>query len=209
MYVYTDMVRHYKSQHKRAQCSEKDLLDAISAVETGMCVKKASKDYSIPWTTLRNHLKLKRKGDNYSTKKLGRPAVLSEMQEAELETQILDYESRLFGLTVPDIRRLVYDFCERNNIKHNFSHSTQMAGGEDWAKSFTARYPNLSICKAESVSIFRASGFNKEKVMCFCNVLQPIMFKDDVQVVPPKNIYTVDESDYKVCNKPQTDLPIT
>ena len=49
------MVRHYKSQHKRAQWSEKDLLDAISAVETGMSLKKASKDYSIPRTTLRNH----------------------------------------------------------------------------------------------------------------------------------------------------------
>lgn len=90
--------------------------------------------------------------------------MLSEMQEAEFEMLILDYESRLFGLTVPDIRRLVYDFCERNNIKHNFSHSTQMAG-EDWAKSFMARHPNLSVLKAESVSIFRASGFNKEKVV--------------------------------------------
>ena len=124
------------------------------------------------------------------------------MQEAELETLILDYQSRLFGLTVSDIRRLVYDFCQRNNIKHNFSHSAQMAG-EDWAKSFMARHPNLSVRKAESVSIFRASGFNKEKVMRFYNVFQPIMFNDDVQVVPPENIYYVDESGYTVCNKPQ------
>jgi len=29
--------------------------------------------------------------------------------------------------------------------------------------------------------------------MRFYNVLQPIMFKDDVQVVPPENIYNVDE----------------
>jgi len=52
------------------------LKDALTAVEMGMSLKKAAKDFSIPRTTLRNHLKLKRKGDNFSTKKLGRPAVL-------------------------------------------------------------------------------------------------------------------------------------
>ena len=78
-----------------------------------------------------------------------------------LETLILDYESRLFGLTVPDIRRLVYDYCGKNNIKNNFSDSTQMAG-EDWVKSFMARHPMLSVQRAQSVPIFHASGFNKE-----------------------------------------------
>jgi len=39
--------------------------------------------------------------------------------------------------------------------------------------------------------------------MRFHNIVQPIMFKDDVQVVPPENIYNVNESGYTVCNKPQ------
>jgi len=42
------------------------LKDALTAVETGMSLKKAAKDFSILRTTLRNHLKLKRKGDNFS-----------------------------------------------------------------------------------------------------------------------------------------------
>ena len=195
-----EMVRHYKSQHQRAQWTEQSLKDAIAAVETGVSLKKASKDFSIPRTTLRNHLKLKEKGGQFSTKKLGRPTVLSSAQETELVNLILDYESRLFGLTVLDIRRLVYDYCEKNNIKHNFSHTLQCAG-EDWARAFIARHPTLSIRKPESVSIFRASGFNKEKVNRFYDVLEPILYNDSVPVVPPENVYNVDESGYTVCNK--------
>jgi len=97
------MVRHYKAKSLRAQWSEETLKDAIAAVETGVSLKKASKDFSIPRTTLRNHLKLKEKGGQFSTKKLGRPTVLSSAQETELVNLILDYEARLFGLTVLDI----------------------------------------------------------------------------------------------------------
>jgi len=110
------MVRHYKSKHQRAQWSEQNLKDAIAAVETGVSLKKASKDFSIPRTTLRNHLKMKEKGGQFASKKLGRPTVLSSEQETELVNLILDYESRLFGLTVLDIRRLVYDYCEKKTI---------------------------------------------------------------------------------------------
>ena len=194
------MVRHYKAKSLRAQWSEETLKDAIAAVETGVSLKKASKDFSIPRTTLRNHLKLKEKGGQFSTKKRGRPTVLSSAQETELVNLILDYEARLFGLTVLDIRRLVYDYCEKNDIKNNFSHTYQCAG-EDWARAFIARHPNLSIRKPESVSIFRASGFNKEKVNRFYNVLESILYNDSVPVVPPENIYNVDESGYTVCNK--------
>lgn len=109
----------------------------------------------------------------------------------------------MFGLTLTDIRRLVYDYCEKNKIKNNFNDSQQIAG-EDWAKSFLARHPMLSVRKPEPVSIFRASGFNKEKVKRFYDVLESILFKDDVPSVPPENIFNVDESGYTVCHKPQS-----
>ena len=109
----------------------------------------------------------------------------------------------MFGLTLTDIRRLVYDYCEKNKIKNNFNDSQQIAG-EDWAKSFLARHPMLSVRKPEPVSIFRASGFNKEKVKRFYDVLESILFKDDVPSVPPENIFNMDESGYTVCHKPQS-----
>ena len=78
-----------------------------------MSLKQTAKTFCIPRTTLRNHVKLKVSGGDFSTKRLGRPTVLSKAQEAELVELILDFEARLFGLTVMDIRRLVYDYCEK------------------------------------------------------------------------------------------------
>jgi len=150
------MVRHYKAKSLRAQWSEETLKDAIAAVETGVSLKKASKDFSIPRTTLRNHLKLKEKGGQFSTKKRGRPTVLSSAQETELVNLILDYEARLFGLTVLDIRRLVYDYCEKNDIKNNFSHTYQCAG-EDWARAFIARHCFLVFLVSIGLQSFEIS----------------------------------------------------
>ena len=113
---------------------------------------------------------------------------------------ILELEAKLFGLTLADVRGLVYQFCENNKIQHQFNEENKLA--EDWTAAFMKRHPRLSIRKPEGTSIFRASGFNKEKVQRFYDVLEGVIFKDGVQIVPDGNIYNVDESGYTVCRKP-------
>ena len=54
------MVRLYKTKNLRAQWSEEDAGIAVAAVEGGMSLKKAAKDYNVPRTSLRRKLKLKR-----------------------------------------------------------------------------------------------------------------------------------------------------
>ena len=54
-FVCAEMVRNYQSQHKRAQWSEKNLVDAVAAYESGMSLKQTAKTFCIPRTTLRNH----------------------------------------------------------------------------------------------------------------------------------------------------------
>ena len=114
----------------------------------------------------------------------------------------MNYEARLFGMTLIDIRRLVFQYCEANKIKHSFNQAHKMAG-EDWAAGFLKRHRNLSVRKPEAVSIFRAAGFNREKVSRFYDALEAVMFKDNVQIIPATNIYNVDESGYTVCHKPK------
>jgi len=167
---------------------------ALAAVESGVSLKKAAKDFQIPRTTLRSKLKVKRASGDVK-KQLGD-------NESQLVSVILDYEARLFGLTLVDIRRLVFQFCETNNIKHPFYRKKEMAG-EDWAKFFLRRHQCLSIRKPEAVSIFRAAGFNQEKVTRFYDALEKVMYKDEVQVIPPCNIFNEDESGYTICHKPQ------
>jgi len=95
----------------------------------------------------------------------------------------------------------VYQFCTRNKIKHPFNYIKQLAG-EDWANAFLKRHPTLSVRKPEAVSIFRAAGFNKEKVNRFYDTLESVIIKNNVQVIPLSNIFNDDESGYTVCHKP-------
>jgi len=81
------------------------------------------------------------------------------------------------------------DYYEKNWIAHNFNHLLQTAG-EDWARSFIGMHLTLSVHKPEPVCIFRASGFNKEKVNWFYDVLEPILFKETF-TVPAQNIFNV------------------
>ena len=107
-------------------------------------------------------------------KKLGRPTILPEEAEAELSRILRDMESRLYGLTPTDVRRVVYKYVDKNGMAHNFNKDTQMAG-RYWLEGFLAhhgelsvrqaesRHGELSVRQAESVSIQCAIGFNKPK----------------------------------------------
>jgi len=57
----------------------------------------------------------------------GRRTVLSVEQEEELVSLLQDMENRLFSLTVTDVRRIVFDFCEKNAISNTFSQGDGMA----------------------------------------------------------------------------------
>lgn len=161
---------------------------------------QSSKDNGIPRQTLRRHLKKVHEGEGVE-KRLGRKTVLTSELEEQLEDVILDMESKLFGLTQLDVRRYVYTFCEQNKIKHNFNRQTQTAGKE-WLSGFLKRHPGISMRIPEPTSIQRAVGFNKAKVDRFMNLLEGVLYRDNVQVIPAGNIFNVDESGYTICHKP-------
>jgi len=64
-------------------------------------------------------------------------------------------------------------------------------------------FPNhgeLSVHKAESVSIQRAIGFNKPKDDNFFSTLKALLFDESgQQLIAPGNICNVDESRFIVC----------
>src|SRR5688572_30174774 len=76
------MVRLYKNL--RAQWSGEDAGIAVAAVEGGMSLKKAAKDYNAPRTTLRRKLKLKRCVSSMKTV-LVHPTILKPQQEVEYQ----------------------------------------------------------------------------------------------------------------------------
>ena len=164
-------------------------------------VKTAAREYGLPLETLRRKVKIARQGGGVE-KKLGRPTVLSEEAEEELSQILRDMEARLYGLTPTDVRRVVYKYVEKNKIAHNFSKDMEMAG-RYWLEGFLSHHEELSVRQAESVSIHRAIGFNKSKVDKFYSILKSLNFDElGRQLIPPGNIFNVDESGFTVCQVP-------
>jgi hypothetical protein len=165
-------VRHdprYKG--KNGLWTEENLRHAVKQVIVDkMSKKRAALLNNIPRPTLIRHLK--KVGLGLGVKKQpGRPTVLSDDQENELVSLIQDMESRLFGLTVTDVRRIVFLFCEKNAISNTFNRQDGMAG-RNWMKLFLDRHSELSVRKPEAVSIQRAIGFNKTKVDTIFELLE-------------------------------------
>ena len=163
-----------------------------------MSKKKAAPLYNVPRGTLQRHIKKAKNGEGVQ-KQLGRHTILTCDQEEELAQRLVDMEARLYGLTPEDVRRIVYQFCEVNIIKHPFSHQKQMAGRK-WLMCFFKRHKELAVRLPERMN--RAIGFNKPKVTMYFDLLETTLFdKNGKRLIAAANIYNVDETGFSVCQK--------
>nr|XP_047139049.1 uncharacterized protein LOC124814970 [Hydra vulgaris] len=131
----------------------------------------------------------------------GHPTTLSAFQEKELVEVLLTMSQRLFGLSPKDVKQMVFQFCEENRIIHKFNCETKSAGKE-WFRGFLKRHNELSVRVAESTSLHRAIGFNRIKVNRFYDELEKMFNANGMQIIPPSNLFNVDESGLSICHKP-------
>lgn len=160
---------------------------AINAtVNDGFSVKKASIVFGVPRTTLIRRLKSSKVPTS-----LGRfsPVFTAEF-ENELVMHIVEMQNRFYGLSLQDLRSIAYELAVRNGLKHPFSDERKLAG-IDWAESFMARYPELTLRKPEATSMSRLTGFNKVQVKRFFDLLRTEM---DSKKYAPNQIFNADES---------------
>lgn len=177
---------------KRKAWDRNDMKQAIEAVKTNkMGFKKASQLYNVPRTTLFRLCK----SDDQSVidSRLGRKTVLVPELENQLVQYILQMESRYFGLTRTDVKKMAYQLALRNNIKHPFNNLT---AGRKWLKGFLYRHTDkLSLRTPTGTSFARAKGFTKENVKTFFNLLEKELEQNKF---PPNRIYNVDETGVSV-----------
>ena len=168
--IFVDYASKIYYKNVRAIWTEDNLRQAVVAVTMGSMSKHSeAKEFKIPRATLIR--RIKNISNAGTEKKLGRPPVLSGEQEEELVQAILSFEAQLFGLTAQDIRKLVFDFCVRNNIAHCFGKGS---AGYNWFHSFMARHHQLSARMPEATSIHHALGFNRKSGQLLC------CFKTDI-----------------------------
>lgn len=111
-------MRKYHRKTSRGSWCPKDLESAMLAVkEDGMKVRKASKRFEVPFSTLRRRLKQ----NVLSAPVLGKLPVFTEDQERTLATNLKLMAKICFGLTMGQVRSAAFQFAEASNIKHNFN----------------------------------------------------------------------------------------
>lgn len=167
--------------------------NAVAAVKAGqMGTLKASKQFGVPRTTVQRLAKQSNGPVGLLLKKhLGsKIPVFPESMERELVDHIKALDERYFGFSASELRKVAYQFAERNNIRHPFNDQKQEAG-KDWLASFLSRHPELSLRTPENTSLARASAFNRVNVNKYFDLLESEVDKHKFM---PERIYNVDET---------------
>lgn len=202
------VMRVYKRKTDRQKWSEEAMKNAIEACLSGQSgYKKAAMQFAVPRSTLRDRIKkATREGTTSaeaSVKKLGRyKAVFTDQQEDELVAYILEMETKLFGVTYDDLRKIAFQLAEKNNIPHPFNKNTKEAG-KDWVFGFLKRHPELSLRKPEPTSAARAMGFNRTAVNKFFECLTSVY---DRYNFPQTRIFNCDETGVTTVAKSQSKI---
>ena len=168
------MVRDYVRKTERQKWSSEAMHQAVLAVfNREMGYKKAAQQFKVPQTTLECYVAKKRQeGDSFKIDKTAGKycCVFTQEQELQLVQYLTDMESRLFGLTMTDFRKLAYQLAVQNKCNNRFNCNTEMAG-ETWLIGFLKRHPTVTLRKPEATSGARAMGFNKIAVGNFFQLL--------------------------------------
>lgn len=176
------MVRKYKRKTQRQSWSIEQLSNAVAAIRSGSKIRAAARNFNIPESTIRDHLKQIDDGGQVSTTPalkidaMGRKPIFTKQQEHELADHIVKLGNLFYGVTPRELRRIAFDFAEANHLTHKFNRETKLAG-KDWLSSFLKRNPQLSLRQPEGTSINRISSFNAEAVGIFFKNLEEVLSK--------------------------------
>lgn len=187
-------------KYKRKTAStwtEDDMQKAIEAFRQGRSQRHAADFFGVPHSCLQRRLQ---GGQDIPTRTKGGQTIFTKDQEKELVSRILKLSARGFPLDSTDVRKTAYEFADSNKIKHTFSETKKMAGKE-WLMGFRERNPNLSLRKAEGLSLARCNGLNREDVAEFFSLLRKTLEDADL-MDKPQLIYNADESGCQLNNKP-------
>ena len=102
---------------------------------------------------------------------------LIRKKEKALVDYLLELSNRFFGMTTEQVRRLAFEFAERNGVRHTFDRHLRMAG-VDWLASFRKRHKSLQVPRSpEMTSLGRIQDFNEAQTDQFFSLLRDLYKK--------------------------------
>ena len=191
------MVRNYKRKTDRDSYGDTALNGALRAIENGMPLKRASRDYGVPAHTLRRH-RYNRVVNPGHVLLGGHNTALPAQVEREIHDHIIRMEKHLYGSTPTDIRKLAYEVVIKANIPHCFNVEKAMAG-KDWLSGFLSCNPDLSVRSPQAINLSRAEAFNRTAVENFFQIYRTLLNKESFEAT---DIWNVDETGLSTVQKP-------
>lgn len=186
-----------KGSTQRAQWTEEQLVMAATAIQNGtMGLREACRNYNIPPPTMRRRLKK----NDLEKKSLGPTSVLGTENEKKIKLHIEKLQKYGFAPTRDCVRSMAFKLAEQLKIKNTFNKENKMAG-YDWLKMFLKRNPELSVRKAEGVSLSRVQGMNKKVVTKYFDLLKTTLNEAGI-LNKPSHIFNMDETGLQLNNNP-------
>lgn len=165
--------------------THKGLSTAVEKVRMKLLsLRKASQVFNVPVRTIRDHL-------NANLREApGRPAVFNRAEEADLTARLKRLARIGYGVTLPEIRKVVFEFCERNGKATPFKNGL---AGKKWLKGFLKRNPGLSVRQSEKLNFARGQKMNRSTVREYINLLKTRMTELGI-MDKPERVFNADES---------------
>lgn len=165
--------------------TEEQMSNALKLISDGRTIRYVAKSTAIPYTTLyRYHVKSTKNPDpakpvrltpNYAVHK-----IFTDAEEKEIVDYILKCSQMFYGLTITDVRNLIYEVALLNNKKVPEKwHETKLAGIE-YLYNLRKRDNRLSLRTPEGCSLSRATSFNRHNVGLFFDNLENVMSRQSV-----------------------------
>ena len=176
------MVRTYKRKTTSKYSSEA-LLAAVKAVkEQGMKRSVAARKFSVPATTLFDHVSGK-----HSRIGAGAPTILSPAEEKEIVVSLQVLQEIGFGLTKDLVGVIIHDYLKDQSTRPTpFQHGIP---GHDWWRLFLKRWnTQLSVRKPQHLPTSRASAVTPQAIEAWFDKVESVLSKIGLAEKSPEDL---------------------
>ena len=165
--------------------NEHKMREALSAIQMGMSVSKASLMYGIPRTTLNDH----KLGKVRPGALPGRPILLSMKEEEELVQFLIEAAAIGYGKSRKDVIGIyVVMMLDHRGIKRAVTTGW-------WNKFLCSRHPSLAVRTPASLSVARARASTKECMDAYFEHLKRILRETGLSE-NPSLLFNMDETGF-------------
>ena len=175
--------------------TEEELKNAMHRLKIGRkSFRKLATETGIPRSTLHRYYEkfnlLPSPNDPHKKPCHGNQ-VLSPKQEEELTDYLIVTQEEGYGLSPKHLKKLVFSYCQYNNITMPPNWIEEEIAGPDWFGNFMKRNRRLSLRKPENTSQARCSALNPVVMNKFYDKVGELYEKHHFTA---DQIYNVDET---------------